>query len=181
MMKETSPISRDPEIKKEVIEVIKILKELRKAISRNADHCNKEIETRSPYLHSSVFPSCENWRGWHHGFLGVPSSSMSLWERIYALSPHFIPTFQLPQLKLYGKPNTGGWGSNIIPTSLPQCYTIIPLSSYFHKKNHKNAILMENSESINYFIVYFVKWVPESPQTSQSLNLSNQRFPKLSH
>ena len=54
MMKETSPISRDPEIKKEVIEVIKILKELRKAISRNADHCNKEIETRSPYLHSSV-------------------------------------------------------------------------------------------------------------------------------
>ena len=54
MMKETSPISRDPEIKKEVIEVIKILKELRKAISRNADHCNKEIETRSPYLHSSA-------------------------------------------------------------------------------------------------------------------------------
>ena len=44
-MKETSPISRDPEIKKEVIEVIKILKELRKAISRNADHCNKELET----------------------------------------------------------------------------------------------------------------------------------------
>ena len=27
------------------MEVIKILKELRKAINRNADHCNKELET----------------------------------------------------------------------------------------------------------------------------------------
>lgn len=66
-----------------------------------------------------------------------------------------------------------------VPTSFPQCYIIIPLSSYFHKKNHKNTILMENSESINYFIVYFVKLVPESPQTSQSLNLSSQRFPNF--
>ena len=32
----------DPKFKKEVI---KILKELRKAINRNADHCNKELET----------------------------------------------------------------------------------------------------------------------------------------
>lgn len=60
-----------------------------------------------------------------------------------------------------------------------QCYTILPLSSYFHKKNHKNAVLIENSESINYFIVYFVKWVPESPQTSPSPNLSHQRFPNF--
>ena len=32
----------DPKFKKEVI---KMLKELRKAINRNADHCNKELET----------------------------------------------------------------------------------------------------------------------------------------
>ena len=31
----------DPELKKEVI---KILKELRKAINRNTDHCNKELD-----------------------------------------------------------------------------------------------------------------------------------------
>ena len=57
-----------------------------------------------------------------------------------------------------------------------QCYTIIPLSSYFQQKNHKNSVLIENSVSINYFIVYFVKWIPESPQTSQSPNLCSQRF-----
>ena len=44
MMKETSPISRDPEIKKEVIEVIKILKELRKAVDKNADYCKKRTK-----------------------------------------------------------------------------------------------------------------------------------------
>ena len=32
----------DPEFKKEVI---KMLKELKKIINRNADHCNKELET----------------------------------------------------------------------------------------------------------------------------------------
>ena len=32
----------DPKFKKKVI---KILKELRKAINRNADHCNEELET----------------------------------------------------------------------------------------------------------------------------------------
>ena len=42
-MKQTSPVYQTPEFKKEVI---KVLKELRKTIiSRNGDHCNKELET----------------------------------------------------------------------------------------------------------------------------------------
>lgn len=39
-MKETSPIVLYPEFK---WEVIKMLKELRKTIDRNADHCNKKL------------------------------------------------------------------------------------------------------------------------------------------
>ena len=41
-MKQISPAQQIPSSKKDII---KILKELRKAIDRNTDHCHKELET----------------------------------------------------------------------------------------------------------------------------------------
>jgi hypothetical protein len=77
--------------------------------------------------------------------VGAKVSHVSVREAVCSLS-----LFQTP---FPGSLSEGGQGSKPFP---PYC-TILPASSYFHKENHRNVIIMANSESINYFIVRVVK------------------------